>query len=258
VTPARFKPGRSAGASRPGLALTAFLPVVAALACQIDPRVVMAPVSACQGAPVANALITDFFDATEGPDFEGHPGVTFGGGALGRGGSTLVFAAEGLPAPRLSLTKTANDNPALQIDATPGIPKGQNFWLGFALGFAQDEDVCVDASAYKGVSFTLDGTPGTCTFMFQVDISQDLDIGTKSPIAACPLGPDLCYPPFSLPINVNGRKTHQFPFTALSQGNPIKLVDRKTITNLSWKLWAPSEGPPCEAHLILDDVAFYK
>jgi hypothetical protein len=259
VMPARFKPGRSAGTSWPGLALTAFLPVVAGLACEIDSRVVTAPVSACQGVPVANALITDFSGATEGPDLAGQPGVTFtGGGALNRGGSTLVFAAEGLEAPTLSLTKTANDNPALQIDAKPGIPKGLNFWLGFAIGFARDEDVCVDASDYKGVSFTLDGTPGTCLLMFQVEISQDLDIGTKSPIAACPLGPDRCYPPFSLSINVSGRKTYQFLFSSLSEGSPLALVDKKAITNLSWKLWAPSEGPPCEAHLILDDVTFYK
>ena len=162
--------------------------------------------------------------------------------------------------PRLSLI-SQGDNPALRIEASPGVPSSvARSYLGFGLGFGVDEELCVDASEFRGVRFTLDGSVGTCQLMFQVDISEDLSIDEEqhSPLAACKVGVDLCYPPFSLPLTINGPTHFEIPFTALSDGSPIGLVDRKTIAGISWKLWAPLDGPPCVASLVLDDVAFFR
>ena len=93
--------------------------------------------------------------------------------------------------------------------------------------------------------------------MFQVEFSQDFDLNV-SPLGACTLG-DLCYPPYSAPLAVNeAPKTYDIPFTAISDGNPVRQVDPTTITSVAWKLWAPSEGAPCEADFVVDDVAFFR
>jgi hypothetical protein len=233
--------------------------LVLAAACSVDARSVTLSRSACEGLPVEQALITDFSDATETTDRTGHPGITYTTGPLERGGTSVVFAAPSMVPPTLSLI-SQGDNRALKIDASPATPSDlDHSWFGFALGFGLETDLCVDASSFRGVQFTVDGTASTCSFMVQVDISQDIAIDeTNSPVAACTLGVYLCYPPFSLPLTVNGPTHFAIPFTALSDGSPIALVDPKTILGISWKFFAPLEGPPCVASLILDDVAFFR
>jgi hypothetical protein len=242
--------------------------------CSIDDRVVtVAPtpldeptglspvVEACQGIPIENDLISDFSDAREVVDSEGNAGIEFTRGPVGRGGESYFFEAGGLSRPRLSLVPTASGF-SLRIDAKPGVPiDDSNQWVGFALGFARDQEVCVDATGYHGIRFTIAGSTGTCQLMTQVMISQDDRIGEGFPTASCTLG-DLCYPPFSAPLAVDETPhTFEIPFTALSDGNPAPVVDeltKKTITNIGWKLYVPLSGPPCVASLSLDDVGFYK
>jgi hypothetical protein len=51
-------------------------------------------------------------------------------------------------------------------------------------------------------------------------------------------------------------------FDALTNpGNPVAGIDAQTIrsiVNVGWKLFAPLVGPPCQASLLLDDVAFFR
>jgi hypothetical protein len=251
----------------------AALSVFAGAACSIDSRAVIVDaagqtdadadvdaqvIEVCQGIPVQQALIADFSDAVEEVDSHGNAGVRYASGPVSRGGTAYFFAAPGLTPPRLSI-QTTGDNRALRIDATPGKPVTPDFyWFGFALGFGSDTEVCLDATGFTGVGFTLDGTPGTCLLMFQVMISEDDRIGDGFEAASCTLGPD-CYPPFSKPLMVAGPGSYAFPFTELAHGNPVETVDVKAITNVGWKMFAPvDESTPCEAHLVLDDVAFYR
>jgi len=235
-----------------------------AAACSIDARMVtvndsqqVTPTTVCQGMPVQRDLITDFSDAFVAPDHDGKPGVGFAQGPVPGGGVSYLFAAPGLASPRLSLEPRGDDR-ALRIDANPGVPIGDdNYYLGFGLGFGGDTQICVDASGYQGVSFTLDGSTGTCQLMFQVEISQDYRIGSNTQIASCTLG-EACYPPYSRPLVVDGPMTHAIPFSALANGNPVGMVDMTAITSVGWKLFAPLNGPPCQASLLLDDVAFFR
>jgi hypothetical protein len=214
---------------------------------------------------VQQDLITDFSDAVVGIDLDGNPGIAYSRGAVALGGTSAVFAAPGLRLPRLSLEPRGSDQ-ALRIDATPGVPiDNQNYYSGIALAFGRDEGVCVDATGYTGVRFTLEGTPGTCQLMFQVLISQDFRIGENGP-GACTLG-ELCYPPFSEPLVVDGgvgAEPSRFDvrFAALTRpGNPVARIDAQTIksiVNVGWKLFAPLVGPPCQASMLLDEVAFFR
>jgi hypothetical protein len=235
-----------------------------AAACSIDARRVtvndsqqVAPTMICQGLPVQRDLITDFSDAFEVPDHDGKPGVGFAQGPVPGGGVSQLFTAPGLASAQLSL-EPRGDNHALRIDANPGVPIGDdNYYVGMALGFGGDQEICVDASGYQGVSFTLDGSTGSCQLMFQVMISQDYRIGSNTLVASCTLG-EACYPPFSRPLVVDGTMSYSIPFSALANGNPVGTVDVKAITNVGWKLFAPLNGPPCQASLLLDDVAFFR
>ena len=241
----------------PGRSLL-FVALLLPAACSVDARSVTASRSACAGLPVEQEQITDFSDAAETTDVEGHPGITFTMGPLKQGGVSVSFAAQGLQPPRLSLI-SQGDNRALRIDASPGVPSVSRSYLGFGLGFGIDPELCVDASEFRGVRFTLDGSLGTCQLMFQVDISEDFSIEEdNSPLAACKVGVDLCYPPFSLPLTIDGPTHFEIPFTALSDGSPIPLVDQ-AITSISWKLWTlTSTRLRARASLVLDDVAFFR
>ena len=240
--------------------------LVLTAACSIDGRAVTVdgsvPIIAmrvCQGIAVQQALITDFSDAVPGTDLDGNPGILYGLGPVQRGGTAVVFAAPGLKPPQLSLEPHGNDQ-ALRIEANPGMTVGDNYYLGFALGFGQDAELCVDATGYRGVSFTLDGTVGSCQLMFQVLVSQDFRVGPHDPAGACTLG-ELCVPPYSRPLAVNGPAPYMIPFADLvNAGNPVAGIDSQTIrsiVNVGWKLFALG-GTPCQASLLLDDVAFFR
>jgi hypothetical protein len=238
-----------------------------AAACAIDGRAVTVdggvPIVAtrvCQGIAVQQDLITDFSDAVLGTDLEGGPGILYGRGPVQRGGASEVFAAPGLKFPQLSLEPHGTDQ-ALRIEAKPVMPVIDNPYLGFALGFGRDAELCVDATGYRGVAFTLDGTTGTCQLMFQVLFSQDFRVGLADPAGACTLG-ELCYPPFSRPLAVNGPATYAIEFADLvNPGNPVAGIDPQTIrsiVNVGWKLFPPLGDTPCQASLLLDDVAFFR
>jgi hypothetical protein len=235
-------------------------------ACSIDDRTVsvaqvgseMMPVR-CQGIPVERELISDFSDAVEVVDVDGNHGIEYRDGPVGLGGVTQFFGAPDLSLPTLSLVST-DTGPALNVEAKPETPISDEIrtrYFGFGLGFGRTEPVCVDASAYRGVSFTLEGSIDTCELRFQTQISQDDRLLEGSNISSCTLG-EACFPPFSEPLEVGSKRSFQFPFGALENGNPVPLVDPTTLINVAWKMYAPASGPACKLSMLIDDVAFYR
>ena len=211
----------------------------------------------CQGMPLERALIADFSDASEVITFEGAAGVEFAPGPLGLGGVSYLFAARGQNPPALTL-EPVDDDLALRIEADPGVPNTEyDQWSGFALGFNSVGDACLDATGYRGVRFTLEGDVGTCQVMFQVMMSQNSRIDEGFEHASCSLR-EFCYPPFSAPLVVGKKRVIELPFTALSDGSPLPLVDVDSITDVGLKFYAPFMGEPCRASLLLDDVEFYR
>jgi len=235
-------------------------------ACSIDDRSVsVAPAGSelmpvrCQGIAVERRLISDFSDAAEVVDVDGNHGIEYRDGPVGLGGVTQFFGAPGVPLPMLSLVST-DTGPVLKVEATPERPISEELgsrYFGFGLGFGRSEPVCVDASAYQGISFTLEGSIGSCELSFQTQISQDDRLLEGSNVSSCTLG-ELCYPPFSEPLEVGSKRTFQFRFGALKNGNPVPLVDPTRLINVAWKMYAPASGPACELSMLIDDVAFYR
>jgi hypothetical protein len=197
-------------------------------------------------APPTRALITDFSDAVPGvvPD-AGTPDINFGT-APNLTGGTYIYYAGGLAPPVLSLVP-AGDNQALQILADPGVPEfsGDN-WVGFGLSF----DGCVDASAYRGVQFTIGGALGSCQLHFSVGIDEDLSSQYQNGL--CLLGAG-CQAP---QVMLGGLGTQTIFFTELTAGIPVSRVDSMALTGLQWELRTPNSAEPCQATLTLDDISF--
>ena len=200
----------------------------------------------CMSAPPTRALITDFSDAAPGVDpTSGSPNIEFGTAPNITGGTYLYYNG-GLVPPSLSLIPSG-DNQALQIAADPGVPEfSGNASVGFGLSF----DSCVDASAYRGVQFTLGGTLGTCQLAFFVGISEDQS--SQYQTGFCP-PTDGCQPP---QVTLAGLGTQTISFTQLAVGSPISRVDPMALVGLQWQLTTPNAAEPCQAMLTLDDIAF--
>jgi hypothetical protein len=65
-------------------------------------------------------------------------------------------------------------------------------------------------------------------------------------------------PAASEPLEVGAKRRFQILFAALSNGNPVQLVDPSTLLNTAWKWFVPAGGPACAVSLVIDDVAFYR
>jgi hypothetical protein len=191
----------------------------------------------CTGTPPASALITDFSDAVVGTD-----GITFGT-APNLTGVTFTYANQGEPSPVLSLAAApaGSTGQALQVsDAGP-----IQTWAGFGFGF----NMCVDASAYTGVQFTITGSLGNCDLTFAAQFSEDNSVTDDPTFGSCILGTD-CFPPTSTqPI---GTGTTIVEFSQVANGSPTSIVDTRALTGVQWQL----NGPNCAANFAVTDVTF--
>jgi hypothetical protein len=200
----------------------------------------------CMSAPPARALITDFSDAVPGvvPD-AGNPDINFGTAPNLTGGTYLYYAV-GLVPPSLSLISSGH-NQALQIVADPGVPKfSGNNWVGFGLFF----DGCVDASAYRGVQFTMGGALGSCQLSLFIGISEDQS--SQYQTGLCRFGAGCQVPQ----VRLGGLGTQTIAFTQLAAGSPVPRVDSMALVGLQWQLTTPNSAEPCQATLTLDDISF--
>jgi hypothetical protein len=131
--------------------------------------------------------------------------------------------------------------PGLATDSTSG-------WLGVGLPLAG----CVDATAYRGVEFTITGDLGNCAVTFGLVTSAD---NSESYGGSCQ-GSD-CYGPSSPPLSVG---TSVIWFSDMAGGSPESRVNPATLNDLQWQLTAPFDdsAPPCVADFTVSDVSFVR
>jgi len=201
-------------------------------------------VMVCSGSPLPTPLITDFSDAMVGTS-----GISFGT-APNLGGGTFTYAAPGLTAPTLSLVPApaGSTGQGLAVAENTGIPTDpSDAFSGFGLGF----DMCVDASAYTGIQFTISGDPGNCSLTFAAQFSEDNSVTDDPMFGSCTSSP--CIPPSSLPIAVGTTTVH---FSDVTGGTPDPTVDPRALTGIQWNL-SPNDGASaCVGNFVVTDIRF--
>jgi hypothetical protein len=146
-------------------------------------------------------------------------------------------------------------------------------WTGTVAGFSgggfyiQSAPVlCVDASAYKGVSFTISGTmgsagdAGTNQILFKAFEAADrqvLPAGMAGPPGTCTMGA-ACNPPsyaFTLPATPTTMTVH---WTDLTGGVPDPtLSDPSTLSGIEWDLpWPCTGATPYPVNINITNVQF--
>jgi hypothetical protein len=202
------------------------------------------PVMVCSGTPPSRALITDFSDATAGTS-----AISFGT-APNIGGGSYTYAAPGLTAPVLSLAPApvGSTGQALEVAANPGlVTDPSNAWTGFGLGF----DMCVDASAYTGVEFTITGALGNCALTFTPIFSEDNSVTDNPTFGSCTSAS--CFPGQSASLLPGTNIVH---FADVLGGSPQPFVDPRALTGVQWQLNAPTDGTLCSANFAITNVTF--
>jgi hypothetical protein len=132
---------------------------------------------------------------------------------------------------------------------TRGVELTSETVLEAGLEFSELE--CVDASAFGGVAFTLEGELGSCSLGFSALFSADrpahdgrgscIDSVCRAPIAP-----------------VEGLGPHVVRFTDLTGGAPVSALDPSTLSGLRWWFTPPTnEGAePCVADVTFRDIRF--
>jgi hypothetical protein len=118
---------------------------------------------------------------------------------------------------------------------------------------------CIDASAFSGVAFAIEGSVSGCTMQYATDFSAD----DSSPQLGSCTGPS-CYSPQSSVFPTSTATTLEFPWASLSYapGDPIpNPQDPTTIVGIQWQFTIPpvSDGGSdvCLADVTITDLRFY-
>ena len=132
-------------------------------------------------------------------------------------------------------------------------------YAGVGISFAD----CVDASAFKGVSFSIGGSISGCAMYFTATISEDTyDDGTtdSDPRGVCTLGPSDCYSPKAdLAGLTSAPQTIRFAWPAFVYGMPDPTIDPAKVTGVEWSLEiAAGPSGTCAADVTIDDVSFFE
>jgi hypothetical protein len=165
------------------------------------------------------------------------------------GVGTATYAAPGLqPLTVTELRSSEGTLQALNVLAQPGEPLNPaDNWFGVVLFMGNPS--CVDASAYGGVRFTIEGDLGTCLLQLEANTSEDNQVAFGG---SCP--DSVCYGPLSAPV---GTGTTVVRFADMSGGVPLPTVDPTQLQGIQWALSTPTDGsPPCQAQFTIRDVAF--
>jgi hypothetical protein len=198
----------------------------------------------CNGSPPTSPVITDFSDALSTPS-----DILFGT-APNLGGGTFTYAAPGLTPPALSLVPAppGSTGQGLAVSESTGTPTDpQNAYSGFGLGF----DMCVDASAYTGIQFTIGGNIGNCALTFAAQFSEDNSVTDNPMFGSCTSAS--CFPPSSAPF---GLGTTTVDFADVFGGSPDMVVDARALTAVQWN-FAPTDGvSACTAELVVTNIEF--
>ena len=213
--------------------------------------------SLCTGALPVRDLITDFSDATTATPVR--TGVAFGTppNIVGR---AYAYAARNLNAPVVSLVSTRSPDGgapsnALAIAVHSGTSSDPVNAGAFGFGLAFDR--CIDAAAYRGIRFTIDGDPGACTPRFAINFAEDQPVERNPGVASCTAAPSCRLP--SEPTLINHRpEFHAFDDDDfLNRGSPLGGLDRQRITGVEWQMNVPLDGNSCTANFTVRDISFY-
>jgi len=130
---------------------------------------------------------------------------------------------------------------------------------GDYVGIGMTFDQCVNAPSFTGVSFTVTGSTGGCTLVFDL---QTLDEQATSNSGLCDTCTATCYLFPTTTLNVTLSPTTPTPVTVLfsaleNTGMPATAADfTQEMIGLQWQLQAGSSGACDGASLAITDVAF--
>jgi hypothetical protein len=179
-------------------------------------------------------------------------GLLFGTGTSQWG--SFTYAGTGQTAPSASVTADGN---GIQISGgfVAPIVANNNFE---GVGLYYNSGSCLDASSYSGVKFDFAGDLGGCSMSLSVAFSGDLSQSNDPVRGGCPT--TTCYgPSFQVTPNPSSA-TIMVPFTSLTGGMPMDLVDKTNIVSLQWQLAGQpgvTDGGACAASFSVENVAFY-
>lgn len=134
-------------------------------------------------------------------------------------------------------------------------PKSTAQYTGVVLGFEN----CINASAFKGVEFSIRGSFAGCTMKYFTGDVAHQDATTGAPHAT---GPEGAYQP-QTPIPSSRISstpvTMQMAFDDyVSEGYPSTPLDTAKLILIGWQLEIPAaSGANCVADITIDDVRFY-
>jgi hypothetical protein len=190
-------------------------------------------VAACAKAPTSGLIA----------DFMGDGGIELGG---------AIYAYGGIAQPTYSL-----GNGTFNVMEAHGATSAPQY-VGILIGFT----ACVDASAFTGVEFSLDGSASGCTIQYSTNDAPHDDMVTD-PKGTCTLGGQ-CYSPqaaITEPLPTASTVVME-PFITTAGGNPSLPTDPKQLTAVQWQftIAATAEGGTpgtCMANLNIKNVKFY-
>ena len=194
----------------------------------------------------ANGVIADFMS-------------TDGGGLAVAGGLTTYGGIAG---------PTYIVNPgSVEIMEAVGASPNSPLYAGFVVFFNN----CVNACAFKGVSFSIKGSISGCTMQFSSNFTQDVcNDGTTNtdPKGSYKFDAGTSCPAYSPQLNLKNisstAQTIQVAFDdpMLIGGVPETTVDNGHLTGVQWQFTIPQAGdadaPPCLADITLSNIKFYQ
>jgi len=193
-------------------------------------------------APMAPsmALITDF--SMTSPGMSGGAVFTYKGGGVSGG----AVSYGGTAGPTVSMASgTMNLKMSAAASTAPQ-------YVGASLYF----DGCVDASAYKGIKFSIGGTiSAACTIQYSTNDSEHTAVATDAK-GSCTAAS--CYSP-QKPLDTIPATPSAVTVLwadATNAGSPATAVDPAKLTSVQWQFTIAAGAGSCTANITIDDVSF--
>ncbi len=116
---------------------------------------------------------------------------------------------------------------------------------------------CVDASAFKGVEFTISGTmTAGCSMQYSTNYSGADDVSTD-PKGSCTLGTGNCYSPQKAVTLPTTPTAVQVAWADATGGNPVGAVNTKELTGIQWQFTVAAGSVACTADVTITGVKFF-
>jgi hypothetical protein len=158
------------------------------------------------------------------------------------------YTAPGLePASAEALVGSDGTFAGIHITAVSGVPTDpMSRWLGVGLPLVG----CVDASAFRGVKFTIKGDLGSCEVSFGLVTSVNNSDGF---VGSC--HESACLAASSAPLQAG---TTVVLFSEMTGGSPESRVNPATLNDLQWQFTVPlaDSAPACVADFTITELSF--